>query len=77
MLAAVFAGSDAERLYVAVIRKRASETNEHLMVTDKKARIVYITSKVMAAVVLLGFLVHISLQQSVGNKHKGTCIDAT
>ena len=34
---------------MAVIRKRASEANEHLMVTDKKGRIVYVTSKVSIA----------------------------
>lgn len=40
-------GTDAERLYVAVIRKRATaDASEHLMVTDKKQHIVYITTKV-------------------------------
>jgi hypothetical protein len=42
-------GTDAERLYVAVICKRACEQSEHLMVTDKRGRIAYATSKVCAS----------------------------
>eukprot|EP00882_Tetradesmus_deserticola_P012829 GHRQ01013596.1.p1 GENE.GHRQ01013596.1~~GHRQ01013596.1.p1 ORF type:complete len:183 (+),score=76.59 GHRQ01013596.1:521-1069(+) len=38
-------GTDAQRLLVASIRKCSSSDSEHLMVTDHKGRIIYLTSK--------------------------------
>jgi hypothetical protein len=38
------AGTDAQRLLVATIRKCAGDS-DHLMVTDHKGRIIYVTSK--------------------------------
>jgi transcriptional regulator with PAS, ATPase and Fis domain len=39
------AGTDAQRLLVATIRKCSATDSEHLMVTDHKGRIIYVTSK--------------------------------
>lgn len=39
-------GTESERIYKAVIRKRETESAEYLMVVDKRGRIVYITTKV-------------------------------
>jgi hypothetical protein len=39
-------GTEAERLYKALFKRRAGDNSEHLMVTDKRGRIVYMTTKV-------------------------------
>jgi hypothetical protein len=41
-----FAGTENERLYKAVFRKCEGDASEHLMVTDKKGRIMYLTTQV-------------------------------
>lgn len=41
-----YTGTESERIYKAVIRKREAGTAEFLMVVDKRGRIAYITTKV-------------------------------
>jgi hypothetical protein len=48
------AGTESERIYKAVIRKREAETADFLMVVDKRGRIAYITTKVRVLLLAVG-----------------------